>query len=53
MLQVLQVGVCDAGHQCVAVQAGPGAALEVAEAHFLLELLVGLLAYPAHPDGGR
>ncbi len=50
--QVLQAGVCDAGHQRVVVQAGPGAALEVAEAHFPLELLVGLLAYPARLDGG-
>ena len=33
--QVLQVGVGDAGHQRVPMQAGPGSALEVAEAEFL------------------
>ena len=42
--QVLQVGEGDAGHQSVPVQPGPGAALEVAEAQLLLELLVRLLA---------
>src|SRR3954469_14426166 len=49
---VLQIGKGDAGHQGVAMQAGPGAALEVAEAKFLLELLMHLLARPAPPDGG-
>src|SRR4051794_3003220 len=40
---VLQVGEGNAGHQRVPVQAGPGPALEVAEAELLLELLVPLL----------
>ncbi len=48
--QVLQVGVCDAGHQRVAVQASPGAALKIAETHLLLELLVRLLAHPPRLD---
>src|SRR3954452_8767437 len=48
---VLQIGKGDAGHQGVAMQAGPGPALEVAEAELLLELLVYLLARPARLDG--
>src|SRR3954469_19932836 len=47
----LQIGKGDAGHQRVAMQAGPGPALEVAEAELLLELLVHLLAGPARLDG--
>src|SRR3954462_3681681 len=49
---VLQIGKGDAGHQRVPMQAGPGAAFEVAEPEFLLELLVHLLARPARLDGG-
>src|SRR3954454_8965748 len=49
---VLQIGKGDAGHQGVAMQAGPGPALEVAEPQFLLELLMYLLAGPARLDGG-
>src|SRR3954471_12661805 len=49
----LQVGEGEAGHQRMPMQAGPGAALEVAQAQFLLELLVPLLADPARLDGGR
>ena len=41
---VLQVGEGDAGHQRLPVQACPGPALEVAEAEFLLQLLMCLLA---------
>lgn len=37
-------------HRCVAIEAGPGRALEVVEAEFLLKLLIGLLAYPARFD---
>src|SRR3954452_21954513 len=48
----LQVGEGDASHQRVPVQAGPGPALEVAEAEFLLQVLMGLLAGPARLDGG-
>src|SRR3954469_11898818 len=49
---VLRVGEGNAGHQRVPVQAGPGPALEVAEAEFLFELLVRLFANPARLDGG-
>src|SRR5947209_8815675 len=49
---VLQIGKGDAGHQRVPMQAGPGAAFEVAEAKFLLELLMHLLARPARLDAG-
>src|SRR5687767_12087164 len=48
--QVLQVGEGDAGHQRVAVQAGPRPPLEMAETQLLLELLVPLLADPACLD---
>ena len=50
--QVLQVSVSDAGHQRVAVQPGPGAALEVAQPQLTLELLVRLLAHPSGFDCG-
>src|ERR1700750_2277818 len=49
---VLQIGKGDAGHQRVPMQAGPGAAFEVAEAKFLLELLMHLLAGPTRLDAG-
>ena len=49
---MLQVGEGHAGHQRVPVQASPGPALEVAQAQFLFELLVSLLADPACLDGG-
>src|SRR4051794_6325893 len=49
---VLQVGESNTGHQRVPMQAGPGPPLEVAEAEFLLELLMHLLAGPARLDGG-
>src|SRR5580692_9112605 len=48
----LQVGVGDHRHERVAVQAAPGPALEVIEAEFFLELLVGLLADPSRLDRG-
>ena len=46
----LQEGVGDHRHQRVPVQAGPGSALEVVEAEFLLQLLMRLLADPARLD---
>src|SRR3954454_21491480 len=49
---VLQISKGDAGHQRVPMQAGPGPALEVAEAELLLELLVHLLARPARLNAG-
>src|SRR4051795_9621249 len=48
---VLQIGKGDAGHQGVAMQAGPGPALEITEPKFLLELLMYLFAGPARLDG--
>jgi hypothetical protein len=48
--QMLQVGAGDARHQRVPMQTGPGAAFEVVEAEFLLELLVDLLSDPACLD---
>ncbi len=50
--QVLQISEGDTGHQRVPVQPGPGAALEVTQPQFLLELLVALLAHPARLDRG-
>ena len=47
---MLQVGSGDARHQRLPMQPDPGAALEVVEAEFLLELLVDLLADPACLD---
>ena len=51
--QMLQIGECDARHQRVSVQAGPGSALEMPETQFALELLVCLLAHPARFGGSR
>ena len=50
--EVLEPGKGHAGHQRVPMQARPGPALEVAQAQFLLELLMCLLADPARLDGG-
>src|SRR4051794_13879646 len=49
---VLQIGKGDAGHQRVSMQAGPGAAFEIAEPQFLFELLVHRLTGPARLNGG-
>jgi len=46
--QMLQVGAGDACHQRVSMEPGPGASLEMVEAEFFLELLVGLLS-PSAP----
>ena len=48
----LQVGVGDHRHQGVAMETLPGAALEVIETEFFLELLVSLFANPARLDRG-
>lgn len=48
--QMLQVDAGDARHQRVAMQPRPGLSLEVIEAEFFLELLVGLLTDPARFD---
>ena len=47
---MLEEGVGDHGHQRVTMKASPGAAFEVVEAEFFLELLVSLLADPARLD---
>jgi hypothetical protein len=49
----LQERIGDHGQERVSVQACPGAALEVVEPEFFLELLVRLLANPSGLDGGR
>ena len=49
---MLEEGVGDHGHEGVTVKALPGSSLEVVEAEFLLELLMGLLADPSRLDGG-
>ena len=48
----LQVRIGNPRHQGVAMEAMPGAAFEVIEAEFFLELLVGLLADPSRLDRG-
>jgi hypothetical protein len=48
---VPQIGEGDGRHQRVAMQTRPGAPCEVAQAEFLLELLVGLFTHPACRDG--
>ena len=49
---VLQEGISDHCHECMTVKALPGSSLEVIEAEFFFELLVGLLADPSRLDGG-
>jgi hypothetical protein len=39
------------GHECMAVKALPGSALEVVETEFFFHLLVSLLANPSRLDG--
>jgi len=51
--EVLEIGTCDAGHERMSVQAGPGSSLEVVKTEFLLKLLVRLLTDPASLDGCR
>ena len=48
---MLEEGVGDHRHECMTMQALPGPSLEVIEAKFFLELLVGLLANPSRLDG--
>jgi hypothetical protein len=48
----LQIGVGDHAHQRVAMKTMPGAAFEVIEAEFFLELLVSLFANPPRLDRG-
>ena len=50
---MLEEGISDHCHQRMAVKALPGSSLEVIEAEFLFQLLMGLLANPSRLDGGR
>jgi len=49
---MLEERIGDHCHECVTVKTLPGSSLEVIEAEFLFELLVGLLADPPRLDGG-
>ena len=49
---LLEEGIGDHCHQRVTVKTLPGSSLEVIEAEFLFELLMGLLADPSRLDGG-
>jgi hypothetical protein len=48
---MLKEGESDHRHQRMPVEALPGSPLEVVEAEFLFQLLVGLLANPSRLDG--
>ena len=47
---ILEERVGDHGHECMTMQALPRPSLEVIEAEFFLQLLVGLLANPSRLD---
>ena len=49
---MLEEGVSDHRHKRMTVKALPGSSLEVVEAKFLFQLLMGLLADPPRLDGG-
>ena len=49
---MLEEGVSDHRHEGVTVKALPGSSLEVIEAEFFFQLLMGLLADPSRLDGG-
>ncbi len=49
---MLEEGVGDHGHERMTVKALPGTSLEVVEAEFFFQLLMGLLADPSRLDGG-
>src|SRR6195256_5760009 len=49
---MLKEGERDHCHERMAVKALPGSSLEVVEAEFLFQLLMGLLANPSRLDGG-
>jgi hypothetical protein len=50
---MLEKGVGDHCHKCMAMKALPRSSLEVIKAEFFFDLLVSLLANPACLDGGR
>ena len=49
---MLEEGVSDHRHERMTVKALPGPSLEVVEAEFLFQLLMGLLADPPRLDRG-
>ena len=49
---MLKEGEGDHRHERMTVQALPGSPLEVVEAEFLFQLLMGLLTNPSRLDGG-
>jgi len=49
---MLEEGVSDHCHECVAMKSLPGSSLEVIKAEFLFQLLMGLFANPARLDRG-
>ena len=50
---MLEKGVSDYRHECMAVKALPGSCLEVIKTELFLQLLMSLLANPSCLDGGR
>ena len=49
---MLEEGVGDHSHERMTVKAWPRSSLEVIEAEFFFQLLMGLLADPSRLDGG-
>ena len=49
---MLEEGECKHRHEGMTVKALPGSSLEVVEAEFLFQLLMGLLTNPSRLDGG-
>jgi hypothetical protein len=49
---MLEKGISDHCHERVTVETLPGLSLEVVEAEFFFQLLMGLLADPPRLDGG-
>ena len=49
---MLEEGVSNHRHERVTMKALPGSSLEVVEAEFFFQLLMGLFAYPSCFDGG-
>ena len=50
---MLEQGAGDHCHERMTMKAGPRSSLEVVEAEFLFQLLMGLLADPSRLDRGR
>jgi hypothetical protein len=50
---MLEEGVSDHRHKCMAVKALPGSSLEVIKTEFFFHLLVSLLANPSRLNSGR